>query len=49
MYYADHDLGIQTIVDKLTGYAERLGDAWRPARLLEQLAREGRTFEEFAR
>jgi len=49
MYYADHDLGLQTIVDKLTGYAERLGDAWRPARLLEQLAREGRTFEEFAR
>jgi 3-hydroxyacyl-CoA dehydrogenase len=48
MYYADHDLGLQTIVDKLTGYAARLGEAWRPARLLEQLAREGRTFEEFA-
>jgi hypothetical protein len=48
MYYADHDLGLQTVVDKLQGYAARFGDAWRPAKLLEQLAREGRTFGEFA-
>jgi 3-hydroxyacyl-CoA dehydrogenase len=48
MYYADHDLGLQTVVDKLQGYAARFGEAWRPAKLLEQLAREGRTFGEFA-
>jgi len=49
MYYADHDLGLATIVEKLNGYAERLGDAWKPARLLEQLAREGRKFEDYAK
>jgi len=43
MFYAD-TVGIPTILDCVHRYHDQLGDHWRPAPLLEQLAKAGRTF-----
>ena len=49
MYYADHDLGLANIVNKLNGYVEKLGSEWKPAQLLERLAGEGKKFEDYGK
>jgi 3-hydroxyacyl-CoA dehydrogenase len=43
MHYAD-DLGIPAVAARVAHYHKTLGDYWRPAPLLERLAREGGTF-----
>jgi 3-hydroxyacyl-CoA dehydrogenase len=43
LFYAD-TIGLPTVLARIDAYAARLGDHWRPAPLLQQLAAEGRAF-----
>ncbi len=43
MFYADQ-VGVKTVYDKVVEFQERFGDDWKPAPLLERLAREGGKF-----
>jgi len=43
MFYAD-TVGLPTVLDCIHRYRGQLGDHWRPAPLLEQLVKTGRTF-----
>ena len=45
MWWGDH-IGLQKIVDALNGYADRMGEDYRPAPLLVQLAAEGKRFQD---
>ena len=47
MYMADQ-IGSKALLAKITGYQERFGDYWKPAPLLEELARDGKTFAEWS-
>ncbi|MFO1352492.1 MAG: 3-hydroxyacyl-CoA dehydrogenase NAD-binding domain-containing protein [Gammaproteobacteria bacterium] len=47
MFYAD-TVGLDAILATLRTYQDALGAHWRPAPLLEKLAREGKRFGEFA-
>jgi 3-hydroxyacyl-CoA dehydrogenase len=48
MFYADR-VGLKHVYERVAGFHRELGDRWRPAPLLERLAREGRTFQELDR
>jgi 3-hydroxyacyl-CoA dehydrogenase len=48
MFYADR-VGLKQVYERVTAFHRELGDRWRPAPLLERLAREGRTFQELDR
>jgi len=48
MFYADR-VGLNTVYERVAAFHRDLGDRWTPAPLLERLAREGRTFQEFDR
>ena len=43
MFYAD-SVGLPTLLDCIRRYRDQFGDHWRPAPLLEQLVKTGRTF-----
>ena len=43
MFYAD-SVGLATVLARVNEYRRQFGDYWQPARLLEQLAAEGRGF-----
>jgi 3-hydroxyacyl-CoA dehydrogenase len=43
MFYAD-SVGLATVLARVNEYRRQFGDYWRPTRLLEQLAAEGRGF-----
>ncbi len=43
MFYADQ-VGVKAVYDKVVEFQERFGDDWKPAPLLERLAREGGKF-----
>ena len=45
MFYAD-TVGLRTVYDAVSRYYDTLGEAWRPAPLLERLARAGETFND---
>ncbi len=45
MFYAD-TVGLRTVYDAVSRYYDALGEAWRPAPLLERLARAGETFND---
>ena len=45
MFYADM-VGLRTVYDAVSRYHDTLGEAWRPAPLLERLARAGGTFND---
>ena len=48
MFYADR-VGLKHVYERVSAFHRELGDRWRPAPLLERLAREGRTFQELDR
>jgi len=48
MFYADR-VGLKTVFERVSGFHRELGDRWKPAPLLERLAREGRTFQDMDR
>ena len=48
MFYADR-VGLKHVYERVAAFHRELGDRWRPAPLLERLAREGRTFQELDR
>jgi 3-hydroxyacyl-CoA dehydrogenase len=48
MFYADL-VGIRKIYDKLVEFQKKEGDVWKPAALLEKLAKEGKGFKDFRR
>jgi 3-hydroxyacyl-CoA dehydrogenase len=48
MFYADL-VGVKTVYERVAAFHRELGDRWKPAPLLERLAREGRTFQELDR
>ncbi len=49
MHYAD-SVGLKTVYDTICQYQEQFGEQfWQPAKLLEQLAGEGKTFAEWGR
>jgi 3-hydroxyacyl-CoA dehydrogenase len=48
MFYADR-VGLRYVLDRVGAFHRTLGDRWRPAPLLERLAREGSTFRELDR
>ena len=48
MHYAGA-IGLANVAARVRRLYDELGPAWRPAPLLEQLAREGRTFEQWSR
>ena len=43
MFYAD-TVGLPTVLARVKEYRQQFGDYWRPSRLLEKLAAEGRGF-----
>jgi 3-hydroxyacyl-CoA dehydrogenase len=43
MFYAD-SLGLGNVLEVLRGYERAYGAEWKPAALLESLAREGKGF-----
>ena len=45
MFYAD-TIGVPTVLARVKDYRARLGDHWKPAPLLEQLAAAGRGFHD---
>ena len=47
MYIADQ-IGSKALLAKITGLQERHGDYWKPASLLEELAKNGKTFAEWS-
>jgi 3-hydroxyacyl-CoA dehydrogenase len=48
MFYADL-VGVKKIYDKMLEFQKKEGDAWKPAPLLEKLAKEGKGFKDFRR
>lgn len=47
MYYADH-VGLKNVYDKICEFRDRYGEQyWKPAPLLEKLAKEGKTFAQW--
>src|SRR5262245_4300025 len=46
MFHADQ-VGLKTIVERVSSFHRTLGDRWKPAPLLERLAAEGGTFRGF--
>ena len=48
MFYADR-VGLANVYGRIAAFHRELGDRWRPAPLLERLAREGRTFQDLDR
>jgi 3-hydroxyacyl-CoA dehydrogenase len=46
MFYAD-TLGLAQVLGRIQHYGERRQDYWKPAALLEQLAREGKSFAQW--
>jgi len=48
MFYADR-VGLKNVYERVTAFHREFGDRWRPAPLLERLAREGRTFQDLDR
>jgi 3-hydroxyacyl-CoA dehydrogenase len=48
MFYAD-TLGLDHVAQRVRSYHERLGHYWRPAALIERLAGEGSSFEQWDR
>jgi 3-hydroxyacyl-CoA dehydrogenase len=49
MFYADQ-VGLKNVYDKICEFRDRYGEQyWQPAPLLEQLAKEGKTFAEWDR
>lgn len=48
MFYADR-VGLKTVYERVATFHREFGDRWTPAPLLERLAREGRTFQDFDR
>jgi 3-hydroxyacyl-CoA dehydrogenase len=48
MFYADR-VGLEHVYERVASFHRELGERWRPAPLLERLAREGRTFQELDR
>ena len=47
MFYADQ-IGLDKVYETVRGYHETLGNYWQPAPLLEQFAKEGRKFADWA-
>ena len=47
MYIADQ-IGSKALLAKIRGLQERHGDYWKPASLLEELAKNGKTFAEWS-
>jgi 3-hydroxyacyl-CoA dehydrogenase len=45
MFYADR--GPEEIYDRVSTFHRELGQRWAPARLLERLAKDGKTFKEW--
>lgn len=43
MHWAD-GVGLPKIVERLSAYQTRFGDSWKPADLLQTLARDGKNF-----
>ncbi|MEE4299705.1 MAG: hypothetical protein V2J24_09705 [Pseudomonadales bacterium] len=43
MFWADK-MGLDAVLKKIEGFREKYGHFWTPAPLLEQLAKEGKTF-----
>jgi len=48
LFYAD-TVGLATVLARVTEFYRELGERWRPAPLLELLARDGGTFREYDR
>ena len=48
MFYADR-VGLGHVLERVSAFHRALGERWRPAPLLERLAREGSTFRELDR
>jgi 3-hydroxyacyl-CoA dehydrogenase len=48
MFYADL-VGVKKIYDKMVEFQKKEGDVWKPAPLLEKLAKEGKGFKDFRR
>ena len=46
MWYAD-TVGLDKVCDRISEFHRQHGELWEPARLLKQLAQEGKTFAEF--
>ncbi|MGD8327303.1 MAG: 3-hydroxyacyl-CoA dehydrogenase NAD-binding domain-containing protein [Sphingomonadales bacterium] len=47
MYWAEHDLGLENLLNHIKAYAEQYGDRWwKPSPLLERLVREGKGFRD---
>jgi 3-hydroxyacyl-CoA dehydrogenase len=47
MWYAD-TVGLKNVYDRIREFQQRLGSWWEPAPLLQQLAAQGKTFEEYS-
>jgi len=48
MFYADL-VGVKRVYERVAAFHRELGDRWRPAPLLERLARDGQTFQQLDR
>ena len=48
MWYAD-TVGLKKVCDRIRQLEQQHGEIWQPAPLLEELARQGSTFEEFSK
>jgi len=48
MWYADA-VGLKNVYDRICHFHQQFGELWEPAPLLTRLAKEGKTFAEFAR
>jgi 3-hydroxyacyl-CoA dehydrogenase len=48
MWYAD-TVGLKTVLERVRQFEREHGTEWKPAKLLERLAKEGRTFADFDR
>ncbi len=49
MHYADQ-MGLDKVLEKINGFKDRFGDRWwKPAPLIEQLAKEGKSFADYDR
>ena len=48
MFYADR-VGLPVVLERVSAFHREHGERWRPAPLLESLARSGRTFRDFDR
>jgi len=48
MYWADNVVGLEKVLERLKVYQKEIGDAFKPAALLEKLVAEGKKFADFA-